>query len=421
MSSPSRTVASSRAPTPATARKGRRRSAPIAAGVVAVALAAVAACAILWLRPAADPDRLWVEAQEALQQNRIGEAARLLALLSDARPARPEDQLLRGQVEVARERPDEAVAALAEVPDSAPHAPTARLLAGQVELRRDRARSAEALLREAIRLDPGMAQARRELIYILGMQLRRRDLCEQFAALSEISTLQYDNLFHWCLMRNCLWEAGEVAQTLGRFIEADPDDRESRLALADNDRRLGLYDEAEEILAPLPADDVRALAQRVMILMDRREEDRAEELLKQGPPEDPELARLRGRSALARRDGPEALQYYRIAFDHEPDNRDAVFGLIHAYELSGQPEKAAPLRRQAEALEAFNSLVQRMATLEGRKDPAIIDQAVRACARAGFIAEARGWLKLAVARDPLDAAAQQALFRFDEQHPPAAR
>jgi tetratricopeptide (TPR) repeat protein len=388
---------------------------------VSVALAAAAAYVTFGSRRSDDPDRLWSEAQAALRQDRIDEAGRLLDRIAAARPPEPQDWLLRGQLEVAREHSDEAVAALAEIPDSSQYAPTARQLAGQIELRRDRARFAEILLREAIRLDPGMVQARRELIYILGMQLRRQELNEEFAALSRVTTLQYDNLFHWGLMRSCLWEPGEVAQTLGRYLEADPDDRESRLALADNDRRLGLYDEAEEILAPMPADDPRALALRVNILMDRQQEDQAEELLKQGPPDDPELARLRGRSALARRDGEAALRFYKIAYDHEPANRDAVFGLIHAYELVGQPAKAVPLRREAEALEAFNSLIQRMSTPDGRGDPAIIDKAARACARAGFIPEARAWLNLAIARDPLNSAAQQALFRFNEQHPPDPR
>lgn len=421
MSTPPQAAAAPKpaAAAPQTIRGSRRRVGPALVVAAVASILGIAAYATLAPRPE-DPERLWGEAQDALRQNQLDAAEGLIARLTAARPPEPKDWLIRGQMEVARGRIDEAVAALANVPDSVIFAPTARLLAGQVELRRDRARFAEAALRDTIRLDPSLVQARRELIYILGMQLRRQELCDQFAALSEITTLQYENLFHWSLMRSCLWEAGEVAQTLGRYLEADPDDRESRLALADNDRRLGLYEEAEEILSPLPADDVRALALRVMILMDRREEDRAEELLNQGPADDPELARLRGREALARRDGPEALRYYRIAYDYDRTNRDAVFGLIHAYELSGQPEKAAPLRREAEALEAFNSLVQRMSTLDGRKDPAIVNQAISACTRAGLIPEARAWLNLAIARDPLDSAAQQALFRFNEQHPPRA-
>ncbi|WP_165250122.1 tetratricopeptide repeat protein [Paludisphaera soli] len=369
----------------------------------------------------ADPDALWRDAQRSLSEQRIDDAERLLGRLTAARTPLPQDWMLRGQVEVARGRIDEAVAALEKVDDSHPVAAQARLLAGQVELRRDRARYAEQALLEALRLDPKLAQARRELIYIYGMQLRRRELCDQFAALSEVAALKFENLFHWFLMRNCQWEAGEVAQTLGRYLEADPDDRESRLALADNDRRLGLYDEAEEVLAPLPADDPRALAHRVMILMDRREEDQAEALLNEGPADDPELARLRGRVALARRDGPEALRWYRMAYEADPGNRDAAFGLINAYELCGEPEKAAPVRKAAEALEAFNSLVQRMATPAGRADPALVKQAVQVCTQAGLIPEARAWLKFAIGRDPLDAASQQALFRFNQQHPQSTR
>ncbi len=417
MSTPSPTASSARGPTPS---RRSRRLVPVALGAVALATA-VAAYAILASRPADDPELLWAEAQVALRQDRIDEAGRLLDRIAAIRPPQPEDWMLRGQLEVGRERPDEALAALARVPDSSKYASPARLLAGQVELRRDRARIAEGLLREAIRLDPGATQPHRELIYILGTQLRRQDACDQFAALSEITTLQYENLFHWCLIRNLLWDAGEVAQTLGRYLDADPEDRESRLALADNDRRLGLYDEAEEVLEPLSDDDPRALAQRVMILLDRRQEEQAEELLARGPADDPELARLRGRFALARRDGPRALRYYRIAYDHDPSNRDTVFGLINAHGLVGQPEKAAALRREAEALESFNSLVQRMSTPEGRKDPDMADKAARACERAGFIPEARAWLNLAIAHDPLNAAAQQALFRFNERHPPRSQ
>ncbi len=341
-----------REPARTTARRPTGRLRRIGVGIaVAIGAALLAATAIPLVRSRwVDPDTLWRDAQAALGEHRIDEAERLLARLTAARAPLPQDWMLRGQVDVARGQIDEAVAALASVEESHPVAAQARLLAGQVELRRDRARYAEEALLDALRLDPNLVQARRELIYIYGMQLRRRELCDQFAALSEVAALKFENLFHWCLMRNCQWEAGEVAQTLGRYLEADPEDRESRLALADNDRRLGLYEEAEAVLAPLPADDPRALAHRVMILMARREEDRAEALLNEGPADDPELARLRGRVALARRDGPEALRCYRIAYEADPANRDAAFGLINAYELCGEPEKAAPVRKAAEAL-----------------------------------------------------------------------
>ena len=43
-------------------------------------------------------------------------------------------------------------------------------------------RVAEKLLREALKLDPNLLQARRELVYLYGMQTRRRDLAEQLEA-----------------------------------------------------------------------------------------------------------------------------------------------------------------------------------------------------------------------------------------------
>ncbi len=377
--------------------------------------------AVLFAARAADPDQIWLDAQIALREGRIDDAADKVQQLSRLREPLPQDWMIRGQVAIAQLRPDEAIADLKKIPEDTPLAPQAWLLVGQVELRRNRAKDAEQALRKTLTLDPTVQQAHRELIFIYGMQLRRRELSEEFTALSELTDLTYDNLFHWCLVRNCVWEAGEVAETLSQFIEADPSDRHSRLALADNYRRLGLYTEAEEALSELPEDDQDALAARVMIAMDRHQEDSAEQLLAQGPPNDPNLARIRGRIALARRDGPEAVRNYTIAYKADPENRDTLFGLINAYELSGESTVAAPLRQDAKILDSFNTMVQRMSMLQGRSDPNMVKDAASACAALGLIPEARAWYKLAINRDPLDTASQRALFRLNEKYPPKPR
>jgi tetratricopeptide (TPR) repeat protein len=319
---------------------------------------------------------------------------------------------------VAQKRADDAVYALEQVPDGDPAAARSCLLLGQIELRRNRAKDAEEALKKAIRLDPGLVQAHRELIFIYGMQLRRDDLNEQFTRLSELTDLSYENVFHWCLLRNCLWEPGEVAKTLSEFLEADPSDRESRLALADNYRRLGLFDEAEQALEPLPDADVEALAGRVMLAMDRHQEELAEGLLAKGPADDPGLARIRGRIALARRDGPEAVRYFRIAYEHEPGDRDTLFGLINALELVGDEATAAPLRDAAKDLETFNTLMQRITAIGGRSDAGLLKQMAATCAALGFVPEARAWYKVIISGDPLDAESQQALFRLNAEKPP---
>lgn len=404
-------VSAGRRPSSSNPRRAERRSwrAGALIGLVAAAGVVLLALRLQW----GDPDLYWRSAEDALQKGRIGDAARELGRLTRARSPLPRDWMLRGQVAIAERRADDAIHALRQIPEGDPMAAQAWLLIGQVEIRRNRAKDAEQALFQALKLDPALKQAHRELIFIYGMQLRREELNEQFTALSELTDLTYENVFHWCLVRNCIWEPGEVAQTLSEFLAADPSDRQSRLALADNYRRLGLFDEAEEALAALPEDDVEALAGRVMLAMDRHQEDLAEGMLAKGPADDPRLARIRGRIALARRDGPEAVRYFRIAYDHEPGDRDTLFGLINALEIVGDESAVTPLRQAATNLETFNTLMQRIAALGGRREPALLKEMAAACAELGFNPEARAWYKIAISLDPLDAASQQALYRLD--------
>ena len=164
-------------------------------------------------------------------------------------------------------------------------------------------RSAEEWFRAALKLDSKLIQAHRELIYIYGMQLRRPELNAQFLALSALTPLTSDNVFHWCLLHTNSWDPGEAVATLVRYVAADPDDRWSRLALAENYRRMGRFDQAESVLSPLAETyDSEATAIRAQIAVDTQQEDRAEQLLALARNDDPALARIRGRlSALETR------------------------------------------------------------------------------------------------------------------------
>jgi tetratricopeptide (TPR) repeat protein len=327
----------------------------------------------------------------------------------------PLDWMLRGQVELAYEHTEEALAALARVPDGHPMASQARLMAGQIELRRHRARIAEQLFREALRLDPGLVQAHRELIYILGYQLRRVELNAEFEALSRYAELGFDNVFHWCLLRTAQWDPASAIDELARFIEAEPEDRSSRLALAENYRRLGLSREAEDVIAPLPPDDPEALACRVMLMMDRHQEDEAEQLLRSAPADHPSLARLRGRIALSHRDGPTAVRCFRLAEASDPGNRDTIFGLINALTLIGDERAAAPFREMARHIDELNSLMERVSAPAARTKIELLRDLGSANAVVGRIPEARAWYRLALAVEPLDPQAQQALFQLESQ------
>ena len=166
--------------------------------------------------------------------SKTDEATATIKRLDDVLKSPLLETLLQGQHAAARLEPGAALAVLNRVPDDHELAPQARLLAGQIELRRDRVRIAEELFHAALRLDYSLVQARRELIYIYAMQLRRTEFSEQFLALSRLTPLSADNVFHWCLLRNNSWEPGEAAATLVRFVAADATDRLSRIALAEN-------------------------------------------------------------------------------------------------------------------------------------------------------------------------------------------
>jgi tetratricopeptide (TPR) repeat protein len=336
-----------------------------------------------------------------------------LARLGRLRELTPLDHMLRAQLAMVHERTDEALAELAQVPDGHIMGAQARLLAGQLELRRDRMRVAEEFFHAALRVDPMLIQAHRELIYIYGLQLRRRELNVEFTALSKLTDLPFENIFHWCLLRNDSWKPDEAAAMLTKCVAADPTDRWSRLALSENDRRMGLLDEAESVLAGLVADEPAVIAAYARIAFDRQEDDRAKSLLATGPNDAPDLARLRGRMALARRDGRSALHHFRIAFDVDPDSRESLFGLLSSLVMLGDEKAAAPLRKLAGFRERLNSLIQIAATDEGRANPKLPGQLGAVCAAMHRDNEARAWYKLAIAHDPLDTEAQQALFRLN--------
>ena len=147
-----------------------------------------------WGRGKEDPGRIRREAEDDIRAGRYDRAAVALARLRDPSPR---DRLLKGEVALALGRPDEALEELARVPASDPSAPRARLLAGQIELRRGCVRRAEESLRAALQLDRTLVPAQRQLIYIYGMLLRRRELDEHFGALSRLVPMTFDNVFHW--------------------------------------------------------------------------------------------------------------------------------------------------------------------------------------------------------------------------------
>ena len=118
------------------------------------------------------PDWLYGRAQAEARAGRYERAAVYLDWLARLRSPTPYVHLLRAQVAGARGQTDAAVAELGAIPDGHDLAPLARLSEGQLEARRGRLRLAEAAFLAALRLNPKVVQARRELVYIYSVQQR---------------------------------------------------------------------------------------------------------------------------------------------------------------------------------------------------------------------------------------------------------
>jgi len=86
--------------------------------------------------------------------------------------------------------------------------------------------------------------------------------------------------------------------------------------------------------------------------------------------------------------------------------------LLSAWELLGNQKEAEPLRGMARKLDRLNTLVLQAAKPGAAENAALLRDLGTTCAALHRNDEARAWFELAIARDPLDGSAQQALFRL---------
>ncbi len=231
--------------------------------------------------------------------------------LERLRPRTGLDWLLDAQLATAEGRLDDALAAIGRIPDDHPIAGQAHLLAGRIERQRRRIRKAEAAFRRALAIKPGLIDAHKELIYILGIQSRRREVDAEFRALGRLTTLTHHDLFTWALTHFTQWNP-DIVQDLDGFIKADPEDRYSRLAVVELLlERPDVESYITRILEPLPDSDSDALALRINLAFNLGRFDEAERLLAAAPTDHPRISRIRGEMALRRRDLDAAIRHFR--------------------------------------------------------------------------------------------------------------
>jgi tetratricopeptide (TPR) repeat protein len=367
-----------------------------------------------------DPDDLSYSARIDFAAGRLAQAEADFARLARIRPLSASELLLRSQVASDRGRLDEALTMLANPPGPTRGPDAARIACrrGQLELQRYRFRASEAELKRALTLDPGLVEARRCLILLYAQQGRSPEVAALSPALLTVQAPDFLDLYFATLARPQPTGRAEQAEELERAVQADPDDRASRLALADCLRRLGRLDQAKSHLDRLPATDPEARAVRVLVALDRGDSLRAQALLGADSPGDdpPALARLRGQLALARDDAAAAVRHFRAALKAAPDDREAHFGLAQSFRLAGQPEAARPHAEMVRAQDRLESLVKGARPPDRRNDPATLQAIAEACLARNRRAEARAWYRLALSHDPDNDHVKSALSRLDSTH-----
>jgi tetratricopeptide (TPR) repeat protein len=285
---------------------------------------------------------------------------------------------------------------------------------GDVALRGRRLGRAELAFREALRLDPRLAPARLGLAWIHTLRMRQAEALSEYSALAELRPLDFDQVLVWTQVRCEIWDLDKVTEPLRECLLNDPEDRWVRLALAEGLREIGKREEAEDVLGPLndAVPEVRVIRARLAI--DRNDLEAADTILIQAPTGPLELAELRGKIALARRDAPVAIARFCQALASAPDHRRSLLGLAQALRMAGQAEAIPPILTTLRKLDRLHDLVRKAAesTHEDRLDGPLLRDLGTACEALGYHAEARAWLQLAIAANPLDSHAQAALFRL---------
>lgn len=354
---------------------------------------------------------LLYEAWTEFNARRLDRASALLDRRAAEVAPDPLDWWLRAQIAESRGRLTEALDQLKKIPDSAPIAAQARLKAGQVELARHQARAAEVALQRALALDPNLLQANRELIYIYAHQRREAPCDAQFRALARRMSLDHVLAFAWCQNYCRIWDPRGSHEILRQFLEADPADRSSRLALATSYLLTHQLDEADATLRPLPASDPDARALRVQLALDRGAIAEANDLARDGPADHVRLNILRGQLAMLGRDPGRAVPFYRAALTRAPEDRDAIHGLGAALRQLGDPEAKKWLEISDRQDRLKRMIVNSVSTI--RTDPRLFFKLGTLCQSLQRLPEARAWYRLAITRDPFDSEAQKALDRLD--------
>ena len=351
-------------------------------------------------------------AWDAFAAKRYEKAAEILDRRKATVSPTPLDWMLRARIAESQGRLAEALGHLEHIRDTDSIGAQAWLKKGQLELARHRARPAEAAYLRALEINPDQIQAHRELAYLFAIERRKLECDAQFQVLSRLMSLDYVLAFPWCQNYCGIWDPDESRKVLAQFVDADPADRWSRLALATSYQMKNQVDEAEAVLVPLGERDPDARAIRLQMAIETGEIALARELARTGPPDHARLNFLRGKLALHDNDPRKAAKLFRSALRLDPEDRDAMHGLGVALRQLGDAEATRWFERASRRDKLKRLILDSVSTIH--TDPKLFCKLGLHCEAVDRREEARVWYRLAIERDPLDVESQHGLGRLHD-------
>jgi tetratricopeptide (TPR) repeat protein len=392
--------------------RAKRSAATWIVGATGVAVLVGALGALHMPRGHGDPDRIWAQAERAFLAGHWQQASASLKRLEQIRPKAALDWTLEAQLAIARGQFAQGFSALAQVSDAHPIAPQAHLLAGRLHRQLRCLRKAEAEFRQALAIKPGLIDAHKELIYILGLQSRRREVDAEFHQLARLTQLGHHDLMTWALTHFTHWNPDIVADLDG-CIKADPEDRHSRLAVVELLlERPEVESYIERILQPFPNTDPDAMALRINLAFNLGRFEQAESLLAKAPDGHPRISRMRAEMAMRQHDLDGAIQYFHDALSAEPYDRVSPMHLAQALQLKGDKKAATVYLDRVRRLNRVYDTINQMRSPKRKEHFTDLVELGNVFEEAGLNVEAKAWYGLAIATDPLDGGAQEGLYRL---------
>ncbi|HLJ11520.1 MAG TPA: tetratricopeptide repeat protein, partial [Planctomycetaceae bacterium] len=335
-------------------------------GLLIVFLAGSAASGWYWWVRPSDAELL----QSAIRYTDRGQTGAAMARFDELLARNPSQStalLYRGQL--ARDAGDLAGAEKfwKRVPDQpAREGGTARFLEGTLFLEADRPRQAEAAFLKAIELHPDYVKPHERLLKLYVAQLRAPDIKRELDAVRRFRTWTLDELLQFAYLTGKVTDTVQSIPRVEKFIENDPDDVHSLLALGRYYTWDSRFDDAISVLRRALSCAPRDPAVRAYLaeaLLDQSELAEARKVLG-GDTADRDAPQCVWRSHglywLAVGETKKAIACLTRAAAMDPNDAPAVYKLALTLKQAGDAAAAEMHFRRATLLQQLHQTLQQL-------------------------------------------------------------